>query len=69
VVVAIPSAALGLVRALTCDGLLTMVVAAKYSHCILLIHSMLWEIGTNGELAMLSQRKTGADRIKYPATP
>ena len=27
---------------------------------------MLWEIGTNKELAMLSRRKTCADRIKHP---
>jgi hypothetical protein len=30
---------------------------------------MLWEIGANGELAMLSRRKTFADRIKRPAAP
>ena len=37
-----------------------------HPHYILLIHSMLWEIGANMELAMLSRRKTCADRIKHP---
>jgi hypothetical protein len=41
VIIALPNAALGLARALTRDGLLTMVVAAKHAHYILLIHSML----------------------------
>ena len=49
-IVAIPGAAFGLVRALTSDGLLTMVVAAKHAHDILLIHSMPREIGANGEI-------------------
>ena len=69
VIVAIPTAALGLARTLTCDGLLTMVFAAKHAHDILLIHSMFLEIGANRELAMLSRRKTYADRIKHSATP
>jgi len=37
-----------------------------HPHYILLIHSMPWEIGANMELAMLSRRKTCADRIKHP---
>src|SRR3984893_16880766 len=37
-----------------------------HPHYILLIHSMLWEIGANMELAMLSRRKICADRIKHP---
>jgi len=37
-----------------------------HPHYILLIHSMLWEIGANMELAMLPRRKTCADRIKHP---
>jgi AraC family transcriptional activator of mtrCDE len=55
-----------LARALTGDGLPVMVVAARQAHYILLVHSMLWEIGANGELAMLSRRKTYAGRIKHP---
>jgi CO dehydrogenase/acetyl-CoA synthase alpha subunit len=38
--------------------------------CPLHLHSFdALEIGANGELAMLSRRKTFADRIKHPATP
>jgi hypothetical protein len=48
---------------------LMTVVAAKHAHHILLIHSILSQIGANGELAMLSPRNTGADRIKLLATP
>jgi hypothetical protein len=58
-----------LALALTRDGLLTMVVADKHAHYILLVHSMLREIGANGELTMPSRRKTYAERIKDPATP
>jgi hypothetical protein len=41
VIVALLNAALGLTQALTRDGLLTMVVAARHGHYVLLIHSML----------------------------
>jgi hypothetical protein len=48
---------------------LMTVVAAKHAHYILLIHSILSQIGANGELAMLSPRNTCADRIKLLPTP
>src|SRR5258706_3870524 len=45
---------------------LNSALGLAHPHYILLIHSMLWEIGANMELAMLSRRKTCADRIKHP---
>src|SRR6476661_9370099 len=49
-----------------CASELRAWVGASALHYILLIHSMLWEIGANMELAMLSRRKICADRIKHP---
>jgi hypothetical protein len=46
-----------------------MVVAVRRAHSILLVHSILGNMGVNGELPMRARRKTYADRIKYPATP
>jgi hypothetical protein len=45
---------------------LNSALGLAHPHYNLLIHSMLWEIGANMELAMLSRRKTCADRIKHP---
>jgi AraC family transcriptional activator of mtrCDE len=45
---------------------LNSALGLAHPHYILLIHSMLWEIGANMELAMLSRRKICADRIKHP---
>src|SRR5260221_12183551 len=45
---------------------LNSALGLAHPHYILLIHSMLWEMGANMELAMLSRRKTCADRIKHP---
>ena len=45
---------------------LNSALGLAHPHYILLIHSMLWEIGANMELAMLPRCKTCADRIKHP---
>src|SRR5260370_36419515 len=45
---------------------LNSALGLAHPHYIILIHSMLWEIGANMELAMLSRRKICADRIKHP---
>jgi hypothetical protein len=45
---------------------LNSALGLAHPHYILLIHSMLWEIGANMELAMPSRRKSCADRIKHP---
>src|SRR3982074_2357139 len=45
---------------------LNSALGLAHPHYILLIHSMLWEIGANMKLAMLSRRKTCAVRIKHP---
>lgn len=47
-------------------ALLNSALGLAHLHYILLIHWMPLEIGANMELAMLSRRKTRADRIKHP---